>query len=91
MVRNTSGGTRGTASLRVSRELRVASRLWLGGSLALAFCNSQVQDLRCAECSVRDGLMGWPVWHSGHPLCPGRLPAEGGWATYGSANSSEQA
>jgi len=25
--------------------------------------------------------MGYPVWHSGPPLCLGNRPAEGGWAT----------
>ena len=35
----------------------------------------------CAGCSVRDDLMGRPMWHGGHPLCLGRYPAEGGWVT----------
>ncbi len=30
-------------------------------------------------------------WHSGPPLCLGNSPAEGGWATIASGNSSKQA
>ena len=43
------------------------------------------------QCSVNANLMGWSLWHSAPPLCLGNSPAEGGWATNASANSSKQA